>query len=115
MDLSKLPSDRTKAFVNLVTVKIKPEQLSNFLRDLKEYVDVTRGEPGVLEYRMHRSPNDPNVVVLYESYRNTDAREEHNASNHRRDFFAAVAKNGYFAVPAVSVILYQIGSSDARK
>ena len=36
VDLAKLPSDPTKNFVNLVTVKINPKQLSNFLHDLKE-------------------------------------------------------------------------------
>ena len=37
------------------------------------------------------------------------------ACKHRIAFFAAVAKNAYFAVPAVSVTLYPIGSSDGGK
>jgi quinol monooxygenase YgiN len=113
--LAQLPNDPTKAFVNLVTVKIKSDLLTAFLDELAGYAAITRKEPGVIEYRIHQSPNDPNVVVLYEFYKNTSAREKHNASEHRNRFFTAVREKGYFAVPAVSVTLYPIGSTDGGK
>ncbi|MEI8028036.1 MAG: putative quinol monooxygenase [Pseudomonadota bacterium] len=112
-DLSKLPSDPTKSFVNLVTVKIKSELLSEFLSVLTKYAATTRLEPGVAEYKIHQSPNDPSVIVLYEVYKNTQARETHNASEHRNEFFKTVKEKGYFAAPASSVILYLIDPIDA--
>ena len=111
--LAQAPTAPDKPFVNLVTVRIKPDLLDEFLNVLKDYAAKTRREPGVIAYTVHQSPNDPSVIVLYEFYKNPAAREKHNQTKHRNAFFATVREKGYFAVPAVSVTLYPIDTTDS--
>ncbi|NBW82755.1 hypothetical protein EBR21_13470 [bacterium] len=102
INLSALPPDAERQFVNLVSVNIKRELLEEFLGELMPYA------PGVVRYDVHQSPHDPTVIELYEVYKNTSARNEHNKSAHRNSFFAKVAERGYFRIPAVSKTVYVI-------
>lgn len=43
---------------------------------------IRRTEPGCLCYRLHRSTDDPDVFVFYETYANQAAVEAHHASPH---------------------------------
>jgi quinol monooxygenase YgiN len=114
IDLSALPSDPERQFVNLVSVKIKPELRARFLPVLLDYARQTRLEPGVARYDIHQSPNDPTVIEIYEVYKNTAARVAHNNTDHRNRFFAAVAAEGFFAQPAVQKVVYLIDPVDAE-
>jgi quinol monooxygenase YgiN len=106
INLAALPPDAERQFVNLVSVNIKRELLDEFLGELLPYAAASRAEPGVVRYDIHQSPHDPTVIELYEVYKNTAARNDHNKSAHRNAFFAKVTERGYFRVPAVSKTVY---------
>jgi len=55
---------------------------------LREYIPLTRAEPGCELFAAHRSRDDPHVFVLYERYRDPAALDAHRASEH----FASVAQ-----------------------
>lgn len=56
---------------------------------LKQYVPMTRAEPGCAMFVAHRSREEPRDFVLYEQYRDAAALDAHRASEH----FASVAKD----------------------
>lgn len=47
---------------------------------LIESADLAQAEPGTELWIVHRSPDDPNVVWVYEVYSDDDARVAHEAS-----------------------------------
>ena len=49
---------------------------------IRELTEATRQEPGNLEYRAHRDPEDPRVFLMYEAYRDQAAFEEHGQAEH---------------------------------
>jgi quinol monooxygenase YgiN len=49
---------------------------------LEAMVPLSRAEPGCIEYRPHRSVEDPNVFFLYEEYADEDAYTAHAESVH---------------------------------
>jgi quinol monooxygenase YgiN len=49
---------------------------------LSKLIEPSRAEPGVLEYQVHRDPEDPRVFFLYEKYVDEDAYEAHARSPH---------------------------------
>ena len=49
---------------------------------INELGEASRAEPGVLQYVAHRDPEDPRVFLMYESYRDKAAFEEHGATEH---------------------------------
>lgn len=56
---------------------------------LKEMTELTRAEPGCLSYTAHRSPEEGNVLFLYECYRDEAAFQAHASS----DYFSRYIKN----------------------
>jgi quinol monooxygenase YgiN len=51
---------------------------------LRQLAAASRGERGCIEYRVHRSTDDPRCYVLYERYSDRAAYEEHLESAHFR-------------------------------
>lgn len=49
---------------------------------LREYIGLTRAEPGCVTFNAHRSNDDPAVFVLYEQYEDQAAFDAHVASEH---------------------------------
>jgi (4S)-4-hydroxy-5-phosphonooxypentane-2,3-dione isomerase len=70
--------------VRLVAAEGRKSELLNFLR---WDADVCRAvEPGTLRFDVWESPNDPNVVYLYEAYADQDAFEAHKVNEPFRKF-----------------------------
>lgn len=55
-----------------VTLPIRPEGRSDFLRIIKDRVAASRQRSGVVDFRVLATP-DPNVFVAFENFRNKDA------------------------------------------
>ena len=56
----------------------------------RELIDASVKEPGVIQFAVGRSSDDPNVFALWEVYRDKDAVDAHYASEH----FARLVVNG---------------------
>jgi quinol monooxygenase YgiN len=61
---------------------IKDGELDGVLAALRPLVEASRAEPGCLMYQAHRDPENPNVLFLYEQYRDEDAYRAHAESEH---------------------------------
>jgi quinol monooxygenase YgiN len=61
---------------------IKEGELDAVLAALRPLVEASRAEPGCLLYQAHRSPDEPNVIFLYEQYVDHAAYQAHADSEH---------------------------------
>jgi quinol monooxygenase YgiN len=64
---------------------VKPGNLPEVLVLLKEAAQKSREEEGNLFYKLHRSINDPNTIILFEGYANEAAAAQHRNSPHFQD------------------------------
>ena len=55
-----------------------------------EMVRATRAEEGCIDYSFARDLADPNVLVVFERWRDRDALQTHAASSHMADFQAVM-------------------------
>ena len=69
----------------VVKWSVLPEHADGWLDTVDEFTQATRSEPGNLFFEWSRSVEDPNVYVLVEAFRDTDAGGEHVRSEHFRD------------------------------
>ena len=60
-----------------VELRIKPENLSAFMKKLGENASAARREPGCRQFDVLVDPADPTRVMLYEVYDHEKAFEEH--------------------------------------
>ena len=59
------------------------EKVLDGLRRMKPLVE--KGEPGCTFYQVSRSSENPNLVMLYEHYRDEDALKAHRETPHFKD------------------------------
>ncbi|PZR26108.1 MAG: antibiotic biosynthesis monooxygenase [Citrobacter freundii] len=62
--------------------QVKKDQVNTVLTILKDVTKKTREEKGNIFYKVHQSTADENTIVLYESYTDAQAMEEHRSSDH---------------------------------
>lgn len=72
-------------FARLVS---KPGRADTVGEVLRRLVTATQAEPGSLSYLLHRDIEDPNVWILYETWRSRDDLAAHFAQPHMRDLVA---------------------------
>jgi (4S)-4-hydroxy-5-phosphonooxypentane-2,3-dione isomerase len=76
--------------VNLVKVRIKPEQRQRFLEAIEhDAIASERDEPGCLRFNVLRDAQDENVYYFYEVYVDEGALEAHRAAPHYEVWRAA--------------------------
>jgi quinol monooxygenase YgiN len=70
--------------VILIVVKqpVRPEHADTWPTLMAEFTDATRAEPGNISFDWYRSPEDPNVWMLVEVFRDADAGKAHVESAH---------------------------------
>lgn len=73
----------------LVLIPAKPGQGDALDAALKGLLAPTRAEPGCISYDAHRSKDDPNLFMMYETWESDAALEKHFQTPHMVD---AVAK-----------------------
>lgn len=74
----------------VATVPIKPEAVEEARPVFDTLIAASRQEAGVVSYDLYESASVPNTYVMVERYRDQAALEEHMASPHLADAFAAV-------------------------
>lgn len=62
------------------TVKI--ESVARVLDLMKEMIAATRKESGNLRYDLFQNPSSPQMILIYEEYKDAEAIEAHRMSEH---------------------------------
>jgi autoinducer 2-degrading protein len=76
--------------VNLVKVRIKPEQRQRFLQAIEhDAIASERDEPGCLRFNVLQDAQDENVYFFYEVYVDEAALDAHRAAPHYEVWRAA--------------------------
>jgi quinol monooxygenase YgiN len=73
----------------LVRMRFAPEDRDTVSEMLRELALASRQEPGCVCYVPHTVEDDPNVVVIYEQYRDRTASEFHRSTPHFKKFAVA--------------------------
>ena len=76
------------AFVLLVNIRIKPENIAAFMQKLGDNARAARKEPGCRQFEVLVDPNDKAKVVLFEVYDDDKAFEVHQATPHFKKYLA---------------------------
>ena len=94
----------------LINVKftVKPEAEGRFLDEVAEFTQATRAEEGNLWFDWFRSPEDPQVFVLLEAFKD-DAAEAHVSSEH---FQAGLEAMRPLLVKTPQIISRQVDGED---
>ena len=76
------------SYVLEVKIRIKPDQVENFMAKLAENAKAARGEPGCKTFDVSVDPNDKTSVMLYEVYADEKAFQVHQETPHFKKYFA---------------------------
>jgi quinol monooxygenase YgiN len=66
----------------MVRMKFAPEDRADVVDTLRLLATATRQEPGCVSYIPHYVEGDPDTVLIYEQYRDSEAVEAHRHSAH---------------------------------
>lgn len=72
----------------IATLKAKPGLEEEMVQELRALVGPTHAEPGCIAYEMHRSQEDPGLVMFTESWASRPEWDAHMASPHLAAFGA---------------------------
>ncbi len=75
-------SIQTKPIYLFAKWKVREGQLEKVLSLLPKLAELSRAEEGCLFYHVHQGRSETHTLMLYESYRDEAALDEHRASAH---------------------------------
>jgi quinol monooxygenase YgiN len=78
----KAAPDTSKAVKIVAVFDVKPEYVNKFVEMAGEMVKASQAEPGNITYTLNSCAENPTVYTFIEVWRDLDAIEEHNASEH---------------------------------
>jgi quinol monooxygenase YgiN len=70
----------------IVRFKFAPEDRSELEEILRNLAEASRREPGCVTWVPHQLQEDPNIVVIYEQYRDDEALAAHRDSAHFKKY-----------------------------
>ncbi|HZO03061.1 MAG TPA: putative quinol monooxygenase [Burkholderiales bacterium] len=76
------------AFVLVVNIRIKPENVDSFMQALKVNAREARKEPGCRQFEVLVDPKENTKVMLFEVYDDEKAFEAHQATPHFKKYLA---------------------------
>ena len=76
------------SFVLVVNIRIKPESVDVFMKQLNENAAAARKEPGCRQFDVLVDPQDKTKVMLYEVYNDEKAFEAHQQTPHFKNYVA---------------------------
>ena len=71
-------------------MKIKSEHRENYLAEVERLVIAANQEAGALYYEHFENTDEPNTFAFIERYKDEQALEAHNQSEHFQQFFSEV-------------------------
>lgn len=93
----------------VVKWSVLPEHADTWLDTVDEFTQATRAESGNLFFEWSRSADDPNVFVLVEAFRDSDAGGEHVQSDH---FTKATGELGAYLQSTPAIVSTEIAGMD---
>jgi (4S)-4-hydroxy-5-phosphonooxypentane-2,3-dione isomerase len=75
-------------FVLVVNLRIKPENVERFMKQVLENARAARTEPGCRQFDVLVDPQDKSKVMLYEIYNDEKAFEAHQQTSHFKKYLA---------------------------
>jgi quinol monooxygenase YgiN len=69
-----------------VRMKFAPEDRDDVAEFLRQLTAASRQEPGCVSYIPHRIEGDPDAVLIYEQYRDSEAADAHRQSAHFKKY-----------------------------
>jgi autoinducer 2-degrading protein len=75
-------------FVLVVNLRIKPENVERFMKQVLENARAARQEPGCRQFDVLVDPQDKTKVMLYEIYNDEKAFEAHQQTSHFKKYLA---------------------------
>lgn len=66
--------------IAIVSLKVKEGKREEVERALQSIVPEVKEEEGTLKYILHRCPEDPDKLIIYEKYRDKTAFDRHSAN-----------------------------------
>ena len=76
------------AFVLVVNIRVKPENVDRFMQALKVNASEARKEPGCKQFDVLVDPSDRTKLMLYEVYNDDKAFEAHQQTPHFKKYLA---------------------------
>ena len=73
----------------LVRLKFAAEDRTDVVETLRALAAASRQEPGCVSYIPHHLEDDPDIVIIYEQYRDQHALAAHRASEHFKKYAVA--------------------------
>jgi quinol monooxygenase YgiN len=73
-------------------MRFAPEDRAEIRSILQNLGSASRQEPGCVNYVAHSVESEPDVIVIYEQYRDAESLEAHRSSSH----FEQYAANGLY-------------------
>ena len=73
-----------------VTLKVKPDRISDFIRYTKDNVENSVKEAGIRRFEFYQEKESNNVFVLFEIYNSTDDQIKHRETLHYKNWKANV-------------------------
>lgn len=77
-----------KSVTNLAFIRAQDGRSEELGQRLRRLVARSRREPGCLNFHLHRADDDPNLWMIYETWRSAGDRQAHYAAAHTRAFIA---------------------------
>jgi quinol monooxygenase YgiN len=76
------------SFVLVVNIRVKPESVDAFMKQLHANAAAARKEPGCRQFDVLVDPKDRTKVMLYEVYNDEKAFEAHQQTPHFKKYLA---------------------------
>ncbi|MGF1764600.1 putative quinol monooxygenase [Aliivibrio kagoshimensis] len=73
----------------VASIVAKPDSIELVKSELLKLIDLTRAEPGCLQYDLHQDNNNPAHFVFYENWLSHERLQAHLASQHIANYSAA--------------------------
>ncbi|WP_207956252.1 putative quinol monooxygenase [Rubrobacter marinus] len=73
----------------IAKLKAKPGSEDRLYKECRKLVAPTLSEEGCINYDMHRSVEDPGIIMFYENWETKPLWEQHMESSHLSEFSAA--------------------------
>jgi quinol monooxygenase YgiN len=77
-----------KKVTNLAFIRAQAGRSDELGERLRRLVGPSRREPGCIRFELHRADDDPDLWMVYETWRSAADRQAHYASAHLRAFIA---------------------------
>ena len=70
------------------TLRVKPGKMAGLVETIRDFVALTRQEPGCEVFSISQSLDDPELFILWEVFTNEAALQEHLAKPYTQELFA---------------------------